>query len=145
MFSVGCSGQSAFSITVARDNTIGNFRLDFIPVTVGTSVTGALSTANFDNQYNVHIAVVVSVGDYGRLYVNGVLTTTSNLIPLTWICYGNNKTVNIGDTAASTNGNFVGSVNDLRIYPVALSASDVAAHYAAGLAALPQVSCMDFL
>ena len=132
--------MSSFSIVVSKDTPSGKFRLDFIPSTLGTSVNSVISTVSFDNIYNMYVAVVVRIGDYGRLYLNGVPFTTTYVITKSMVCYGSDKTVTVGDLPLTVNSNFVGSVNELRIYPLALPASDVAVHYAAGPNTLPQMS-----
>ena len=85
------------------------------------------STAvQFGGQTNMHVVYTVKQDDYARLYLNGALAATSSSIfsPL--------PPVNLFYLGCGSCDNFVGSVNELRMWGMLLSAADISLRYSQG-------------
>jgi len=80
-----------------------------------------------------HLAVVLGAGTTytGTLYVDGVAAATNNAMTLRPSSLGNTVNNWIGRSAFTADSYFAGLIDDFRVYKRALSASDIAALYAA--------------
>jgi hypothetical protein len=94
-------------------------------------------STNLDNTSNTHIVgVYFPAAGYQELYINGVLVGSNRgaSIPLSAVNDVNNW---IGRSMFNADPYVVANIHELRIYEGPLSASDVAADFAAGPNALP--------
>ena len=86
----------------------------------------------FDGQTNIHVVLTVTIGDFARLYLNGVLYATSTSAITSALGFFNqNKQISIGCVAFSSLG-FVGSMSEFRVWQGALQQADITAHFSAG-------------
>ena len=86
------------------------------------------TTVLFSSLVNAHVVLVLSEGQVGNLYVNGVRFTSAFTISIPGSPY-----FYVGSSIdAVDDPMLVGSIDELRIWSVALQPSDVAAHYSAG-------------
>ncbi|MDX2578047.1 LamG domain-containing protein [Streptomyces scabiei] len=96
------------------------------------SALSMTSPAAINNGAWHHVAAVIdSAGGTHRLYVDGVSVRTVTTSPLTFSTTGN---IQIGDSRSANAP--IGTIDEVAIYPTALSAGRIAAHYSAGFAPL---------
>jgi len=82
----------------------------------------------FDGHW--HLVTATYDGSFQRLYVDAILMNSS---PITGNITSNSNATLIGrDTTSATNFNFSGSLDDVRIYNRALSASEISQLYSSG-------------
>jgi uncharacterized delta-60 repeat protein len=83
----------------------------------------------------VHVAAVYRNNDYtqGKLYIDGVQQTLSQLLGTQDTTKGATTNAYIGGTGWSPNFRFTGRIDEVSIYAGQLSASRIQAHYAAGV------------
>ena len=83
----------------------------------------------FDGKWH-HIACVRSVADKTmKLYVDGKEIASANSVATGAIKFSETELLFIGGDDESGNRTFAGDIDELIIYPKALSAADVEAHY----------------
>jgi len=98
---------------------------------------GTNSTINADATFNYQtgvwydVAYVITPNSY-RIYVNGQLVDGGYFATSTPVLTNSTHAFYIGQNGASTY--WKGSIDDVAVYPAALSAYDIAAHYRAGRA-----------
>ena len=77
----------------------------------------------------MHVVVTLAQGDYPRVYVNGVLRSSSRtvmeLLPPSDVFY-------LGYSFISGDVTMIGSIDEFRIWQGVLSASEIASHFAQG-------------
>ena len=124
-FGASVTLSQANSFTVYRESSTNKFSLCWRD---STATQYAYSDVAFNSQSNFHVVMTISIGDYARLYINGVLQTTTaavvSSIPPPTVFY-------IGKSFKADTG-LVGSVNEFRIWGGALSATDIATRYSQG-------------
>jgi hypothetical protein len=70
-----------------------------------------------------------AISGYALLYVDGILVNTGTTVPITWANFSASANIRLGQ---SIPGNFVGSIDDVKIFSRALSADEVRQLYGAG-------------
>ncbi|MFI2208687.1 LamG domain-containing protein [Streptomyces sp. NPDC020141] len=96
------------------------------------SALSMTSTAAINNGAWHHVAAVIDgTGGTHTLYVDGVSVRTVTTSPLTFSTTGN---IQIGDSRSANAP--IGTIDEVAIYPTALSSGRISAHYAAGFAPL---------
>ena len=127
IFQWGAGGDSSNSILVGNSGT-GFVYFTWCRAVTCCSCNDQVTTIPFNSQTNMHVVVTVARGDYARLYINGALAATTPVVvdplpPATVFRAG----INMEGTAPLS-----GSLDELRIWGGALSASDVAMRYSQG-------------
>ena len=81
-----------------------------------------------NNQW-IHTVLTLDESGAIKLYINGILRSTNNL-PAGEKMQSNTRTVRIGHASADSHDRyFNGTIDEVRIYNRALSASEIAEHY----------------
>ena len=124
IFQVGQGTSNSNSFALYRD--AGKCRLTWFNL---TGESNCFSSASFDNQVNMHVVITASVGDYARLYVNGLLKGST---PGVVTQMPPSSTFYIGKSFSPYDPGLIGSVNEFRIWDGAMSAADIASRYSRG-------------
>ncbi|BCU77169.1 LamG-like jellyroll fold domain-containing protein [Luteolibacter sp. LG18] len=133
VFDFGSGTTNYLFLTPRHSNTSGTVRFAIRTPSTGEQIingSAALPTGAW-----THVAVTLS-GTTGTLYVNGVAVGTNTAMTLTPSSLGNTTQNYIGRSQFAADPYLNGSVDDLRIYNRALSASQVAALYSASVSAI---------
>ena len=109
------SGESAYGLSF-NTSTIYNFAWN-------TNISA--TNSSLLNQWH-HIVTTYDAAQNAKMYIDGVLV--SNLNRPNWNT-ASNTYLYLGDRFASNNGNFLGLLDDLKIYNYALSQADVTSLY----------------
>ena len=121
------SDENSLYVQFCTDNaacTLNNFDLGWWYFSGKHAI--ASTATSFSGQTNMHMVVTVTQGGYARIYLNGILagTTTSVINPL--------PPAKVFVLGSFFNANFVGSVDEFRIWGGVLSPADITARYRQG-------------
>ncbi len=122
----GVFGVSGYCISCTSLNRI------FFRINNGTSLYTAENAIVYGSGNWYHIAVSWDATGYSQIYVNGVISGT----PAISASPAGITSVNalaIGNRSGATDRTFDGFIDDVRIYSVALTASQVQQHYVEGI------------
>ena len=128
IFQFGPYDHQYDSWAVCRNMNNGLMQLQYVSSPNGWYFSNWTSSVYFNSALRYHVVMTISTSDIARLYVNGNLFVTNfNMrIPTPNVFF-------VGGTwGGSPQDSLVGSVDEFRIWSGALSASQVAANYAAG-------------
>ncbi len=143
LFSYGGSSSSGERLTIRLDNVIGSTT----PHRLRLQVTGGsiVGTQQINDGLWHHLAVVLSDRnlngylniDETQLYVDGVLDPIRSVTP-TNISTTTGFTPTLGGSSHASNHNFTGDIDDVRIFPRALSANEISILAPRGSLLLPE-------
>ncbi len=127
--STSTGGQDGYTLFV-RDQAVSNQNVFGFTINNGPEVSSAADSLVFGSWR--HVAVTWDTTGLATIYVNGaksgtpVISAAASYITTT-------NTLRIGNRSLATDRTFDGLIDDVRIYGVALTASEIQKHYVEGL------------